>query len=106
MLPGDLQTPVSSVWCSARSGLKPRALATGRFSASKMATCTNSCKKKTFENPLNCGYKLPATQTHPPPSSPSMFRIKSVHAFLQQERRHSGGVEKSACRRTWDVHCH
>ena len=40
-------------------------------------------------------------QIHPPPSSPSMFRMKSAHALLQQERRYSGGVETSVSRRIW-----
>ena len=31
--------------------------------------------------------------------SPSMFRMKSAHAFLRQERRYSGGVETSVSRR-------
>jgi len=31
-----------------------------------------------------------------------MFRCKSVHALVQQERRYSGGVETSGCRSTWD----
>src|SRR5260370_4748508 len=35
-----------------------------------------------------------------------MLRSKSAHAFLQQERRYSGGVETSVCRRTWDINCH
>ena len=35
-----------------------------------------------------------------------MFRSKSAHALLQQERRYSGGVETSVCRRTWDINCH
>ena len=39
-------------------------------------------------------------QIDPPTSSRSMFRSKSAHAILQQERRYSGGVETSMCRRT------
>ena len=35
-----------------------------------------------------------------------MFRSKSAHALLQQERRYSGGVETSVCKRTWDSNCH
>ena len=44
--------------------------------------------------PLGSGVGL-----HPPPSSPSMFRMKSVHARLEQERRYSGGVDTSVCTR-------
>jgi len=37
-------------------------------------------------------------QIHPPPSSPSMFRMKSAHALFALERRYSGGVETSVSR--------
>ncbi len=110
--PGIGPTPVSSVWHSARFVLWPRLGHAGRFSAPELATCTNSCSKKVFGKRLDYRCRLPATtwlmwtKLHPPPSSRSMFRSKSAHAPLQQERRYSGGVETSVCRRTWDINCH
>lgn len=38
-------------------------------------------------------------QIDPLTSSRSMFRSKSAHALLQQERRYSGGAETSVSRR-------
>ena len=40
-----------------------------------------------------CGPDPPATFVA------SMFRMKSVHALLQEERRYSGGAETSVSRR-------
>jgi hypothetical protein len=37
-------------------------------------------------------------QIQAPLLSPSMFRMKSAHALLQQERRYSGGVGTSVSR--------
>jgi len=110
--PGIGPTAASSDWYSARFVLRPRLGHAGRFSAPEVATCTNCCSKKVFGKRLAYRCRLPATtwlmwtKLHPPPSSRSMFRSKSAHAPLQQERRYSGGVETSVCRRTWDINCH
>ena len=110
--PGIGSTVGPSDWYSARFVLRPKPGRAGRFSVPEVATCTNSCRKKVFGKRLDYRCRLPATtwlmwtKLHPPPSSRSMFRSYSAHALLQQERRYSGGVEISVCRRTWDINCH
>ena len=66
----------------------------GRFSAPEVATCTISCKKKVFEKQQNCACTLTATTWlgygRDPPANfvAQMFRMKSAHALLPQERRY------------------
>ena len=105
-------TAASSDGYSARFVLRSRLGHAGRFWHRKWLPARIPAAKKFLESGLtidvgcplplgSCGAKL-----HPPPSSHSMFRSQSVHALLQQERRYSGGVETSVCRRTWDINCH
>jgi len=98
---------VSNVCNLARSGFRRKLGQAGRFYAPEVAICTNSCKKKVFEKRLDYGYTLPATTwlkcgLTPPATFVAQHVPNEVGACaLQHERRYSGGVETSACKRLW-----
>lgn len=68
-----------------------------RFPAGKKILKISSAIDIRWPLPLGSG----VDQIHPPPSSCSMFRMESAHALLEQERRYSGGVERSVSRPIW-----
>jgi hypothetical protein len=76
-----------------------------------VAGCTIFCRKKVFEKPQNyactltaitwlrCGLDPPANFVG------SVSRNTRARAFVQRQRRYSGGVEASACKKDLDVNC-
>lgn len=111
--PSARKLPTASVKCLALSRFAPRPKlgARDRPPAPDVAGCAIFCKKKVFEKWQNYACTLTATTwlrcgLDPPVTFVgSVFRNTGARALLQQERRYSGGVETSACRRIRDVNC-
>jgi hypothetical protein len=101
----------SSLWRSAGLAFDQSSALRGRFPAHEIVGCPIFCRKKIFERQQNYACTLTATTwlrcgLDPPATFVgSVFRNIGARAFLQQERRYSGGVETSACRRIRDVNC-
>src|ERR1700677_1795926 len=63
----------------------------GRIFTPETAPCRNSCREKNLENQPSSRYTLAAPlgscvdQIHAPPSSFSVFRMKSARAFASRE---------------------
>jgi hypothetical protein len=82
---------LSSVWFTARFPFAENSSRAGRIFTVETAPCTNSCRRKNLENQLSSRYTLAAPlgpcvdQIHAPPSSFSVFRMKSARAFASRE---------------------
>ncbi len=102
---------MSSIWHSGWLTFDRGLALKDRFVGTDVAVCTISCKKKIFEKQHNYACTLTAiTWLRCGPDPPanfvsSVFRNVGARAFLREERRYSGGVEKSACGPIWDVNC-
>src|ERR1700675_11766 len=97
--PGSGRRQATSVWRSAGLAFDQSSVPRDRFPAPDVAGCTISCKKKVFEKQQNYACTLTAItwlRCGLDPSANfvgSVFRNIGARAFLQEERRYSGGVE-------------